>query len=278
MNNQHQIVKTKLPDVKKIIMVTSGKGGVGKSTVASGLALTLARKGYSVGLLDADIFGPSIPTLFKIKDEARPTLIEKNGKHFMEPFIRLGLKIMSIGFFFDEKQAVVWRGPMVTNALKQLLTETEWGQLDYLIIDTPPGTGDVLITLLQNFYISGAIVVTTPQQMALADVQKAIGMLNDEHIGIPILGIVENMSWFTPTKHPEEKYFIFGQGGAQKLSEIFDLAVLTHIPINELICWDCDKGNLTDIFDDPNIDSAFKQLAYAVINQKKEYRYTGNKL
>ncbi len=273
MNNQQQIVKTKLPDIKKIIMVTSGKGGVGKSTIASGLALTLAREGYSVGLLDADIFGPSIPTLFKIKDEARPTLIEKNGKHFMEPFIRLGLKIMSIGFFFDEKQAVVWRGPMVTNALRQLLTETEWGQLDYLIIDTPPGTGDVLITLLQNFYISGAIVVTTPQKMSIADVQKAVNMLQDEHIGIPILGIVENMSWFTPTKHPDEKYLIFGQGGAQKLSEVFNLPVLAQIPINELICQDCDKGNLSDIFEDPNIDSAFKQLAYDVINQKKEYRY-----
>lgn len=273
MNNQHQIVKTELPNIKKIIMVTSGKGGVGKSTVASGLALTLAREGYSVGLLDADIFGPSIPTLFQIKDEARPTLIEKNGKQLMEPFIRLGLKIMSIGFFFDEKQAVIWRGPMVTNALKQLLTETEWGQLDYLIIDTPPGTGDVLITLLQTFYISGAIVVTTPQQMALADVQKAISMLKDEHIGVPILGIVENMSWFTPTKHPDEKYLIFGQGGAQKLSEVFNLPVLTQIPINELICHNCDKGNLSDIFEDPNIDSAFKKLAYHVINQKKEYRY-----
>jgi ATP-binding protein involved in chromosome partitioning len=273
MNHKNQIVKIKLPDVKKIIMVTSGKGGVGKSTVASGLALTLAREGYSIGLLDADIFGPSIPTLFKIKDEARPTLIEKNGKQLMEPFIRFGLKIMSIGFFFDEKQAVVWRGPMVTNALKQLLSETEWGQLDYLIIDTPPGTGDVLITLLQNFYVSGAIVVTTPQQMALADVQKAIGMLKDEHIGVPILGIVENMSWFTPTKHPEEKYLIFGQGGAQKLSEVFNLPVLAQIPINELICQDCDKGNLTDIFDDQNVDSAFKQLACAVKNQKKEYRF-----
>ncbi|NCC99787.1 MAG: ATP-binding protein [Bacteroidia bacterium] len=273
MNNQHQIVKTKLPDVKKIIIVTSGKGGVGKSTIASGLALTLAREGYSVGLLDADIFGPSIPTLFKIKDEARPTLINKNGKNLMEPFIRLGLKIMSIGFFFDEKQAVVWRGPMVTNAIKQLLTETEWGQLDYLIIDTPPGTGDVLITLLQNFYISGAIVVTTPQKMSIADVQKAINMLQDEHIGIPILGIVENMSWFTPTKHTGEKYFIFGQGGAQKLSEVFNLPVLAQIPINELICQDCDKGNLSDIFEDTNIDSAFKQLAYDVINQKKKYQY-----
>ena len=273
MNNQQQIVKTKLPDIKKIIMVTSGKGGVGKSTIASGLALTLAREGYSVGLLDADIFGPSIPTLFKINDEARPTLVNKNGKNLMEPLVRLGLKIMSIGFFFDEKQAVVWRGPMVTNAIKQLLTETEWGQLDYLIIDTPPGTGDVLITLLQTFYISGAIVVTTPQQMALADVQKAIGMLNDKHIGVPILGIVENMSWFTPIKHPDEKYLIFGQGGAQKLSEVFNLAVLTQIPINELICHNCDKGNLSDIFEDPNIDSAFKKLAYHVINQKKKYQY-----
>jgi len=266
MNNQHQIVKTKLPDIHKIIMVTSGKGGVGKSTVASGLALTLAREGYSVGLLDADIFGPSIPTLFKIKDEERPTVMEKNGKQIMEPFNRFGIKIMSIGFFIDEKQAVIWRGPMVTNAVKQLLIETEWGELDYLIIDTPPGTGDVLITLLQSFYVSGAIVVTTPQQMALADVQKAINMLQDKHIGTPILGVVENMSWFTPTMHPQEKYFIFGEGGAQKLFENFNIPVLTQIPINELICQGADKGNLKVIFEDLNIKLAFKRLVDAVIN------------
>lgn len=276
MKNQNNIAKTKIPDVKKIIMVTSGKGGVGKSTVASGLALTLAREGYSVGLLDADIFGPSIPTLFKIKDDDRPVLTEKNGKQLMEPFNRLGLKIMSIGFFFDEKQAVVWRGPMVTNAIKQLLTETDWGLLDYLIIDTPPGTGDVLITLLQSFYISGAIVVTTPQKMSIADVQKAINMLQDQHIGIPILGIVENMSWFTPTKHPDEKYLIFGEGGAQRLSDIFNIPVLTQIPVNELICQDCDNGNLSSLLDEQNIESAFKQLTDTVINQKKEYRYLNN--
>jgi len=269
MNNQHQIVKTKLPDIQKIIMVTSGKGGVGKSTVASGLALTLAREGYSVGLLDADIFGPSIPTLFKIKDEERLTVMEKNGKQIMEPFNRFGIKIMSIGFFIDEKQAVIWRGPMVTNAVKQLLIETEWGELDYLIIDTPPGTGDVLITLLQSFYVSGAIVVTTPQQMALADVQKAINMLQDKHIGTPILGVVENMSWFTPTMHPQEKFFIFGEGGAQKLSENFNIPVLTQIPINELICQGADKGNLKVIFEDLNIKLAFKRLVDAVINHKK---------
>jgi len=269
MNNQHQIVKTKLPDIQKIIMVTSGKGGVGKSTVASGLALTLAREGYSVGLLDADIFGPSIPTLFKIKDEERLTVMEKNGKQIMEPFNRFGIKIMSIGFFIDEKQAVIWRGPMVTNAVKQLLIETEWGELDYLIIDTPPGTGDVLITLLQSFYVSGAIVVTTPQQMALADVQKAINMLQDNHIGTPILGVVENMSWFTPTMHPQEKFFIFGEGGAQKLSENFNIPVLTQIPINELICQGADKGNLKVIFEDLNIKLAFKRLVDAVINHKK---------
>lgn len=273
MNNKNNIIKTKLPNVNKIIMVTSGKGGVGKSTVASGLALSLTREGYSVGLLDADIFGPSIPTLFKIKNEDKPAIAEKDGKQLMEPFNRLGLKIMSIGFFFDEKQAVVWRGPMVTNAIKQLLTQTDWGKLDYLIIDTPPGTGDVLITLLQSFYISGTIVVTTPQKMSIADVQKAVNMLQDKHIGVPILGIVENMSWFTPTKHPDEKYLIFGQGGAQKLSDIFNIPVLTQIPVNELICQDCDNGNLSSLFDDSNIESAFKLLVKSVIYQKKEYKY-----
>jgi ATP-binding protein involved in chromosome partitioning len=272
-----QIERVTLPNIKKIIMIASGKGGVGKSTVAAGLALSLAKEGYSVGLLDADIFGPSIPTMYNLKDVERPAITEKNGKNLMEPYIRFGVKIMSIGFFFDEEQAVIWRGPMVSNVLKQLLTETDWGNLDYLIIDTPPGTGDIPITLLQNFYISGAIVVTTPQIVSLADVQKAIGMFRDKTIGVPLLGIVENMSWFTPSKHPDEKYFLFGKGGGEKLMKQFNSPLLTQIPINETVCHDCDNGNLKDIFNDRDIKLAFQLLVDKVINQKKEFHYIHSK-
>lgn len=269
----HQIEKTILPDVDKIIMVVSGKGGVGKSTVAAGLALSLALEGYAVGLLDADIFGPSVPTLFNLTNVERPTLIEKDGRHIMEPFVRFGIKIMSIGFFFDPKQAVIWRGPMVSNALKQLMTETLWGKLDYLIIDTPPGTGDIHITLMQQFKISGAIVVTTPQVLAMSDVQKNIGMLRDENIGVPVLGIVENMSWFSPSKHPDEKYFLFGKGGGELLSKTFNIPLLAQIPVNENICAECDKGNLKILYNDKNIKSAFDAIVDRLINPKKEFFY-----
>lgn len=272
MNSENHIEKTSLPDIKKMILVASGKGGVGKSTVAAGLALSLAREGYAVGMLDADIFGPSVPTLFNLKDVDKPAAIEKNGKNHMIAFERFGIKVMSIGFFFDEKQAVIWRGPLVSNVLKQLLTETEWGKLDYLIIDAPPGTGDILITLLQNFYISGAIVVTTPQCLALSDVKKSISMLIDKQIGIPVIGIVENMAWFTPTKHPDEKYYLFGKGGGEILSKEFNLPVLTQIPVNELISEYCDKGRLHEIFKDKNIENAFDLLADRVMNQKKSFR------
>jgi ATP-binding protein involved in chromosome partitioning len=272
MNPENKIEKISLPDIKKMILVASGKGGVGKSTVAAGLALSLAREGYNVGLLDADIFGPSVPTLFNLKEVERPSAIEKNGKTLMLPFERFGIKVMSIGFFFDEKQAVIWRGPLVSNVLKQLLTETEWGKLDYLIIDAPPGTGDILITLLQNFYISGALVVTTPQCIALADVKKSITMLIDKNIGIPVLGIVENMAWFTPVSHPDEKYFLFGKGGGETLSKEFNLPLLAQIPVNELISENCDKGRVHEIFNDKNIDKAFGMLVDKILNLKKTFR------
>ncbi|MBP7613983.1 MAG: P-loop NTPase, partial [Paludibacter sp.] len=174
---ENVIVKNKLPNIGKVIMVASGKGGVGKSTVAAGLALSLALEGYSVGLLDADIYGPSIPTLFNLGNEERPAMLEHEGKHLIEPYIRFGIKVMSIGFFFDSQQAIIWRGPMMANGLKQMMNDTNWGKLDYLIIDTPPGTGDVHITLLQEFNINAALVVTTPQLVAKADVQKVINML-----------------------------------------------------------------------------------------------------
>ncbi len=265
MQKNHSIEKTDLPDIKEIILVVSGKGGVGKSTVAAGLAYSLLKEGYSVGLLDADIFGPTVPTLMNLHDVERPVWIEKDGKQVMEPLERFGIKVMSIGFFFEPEQAVVWRGPMVSNVLKQLVTETNWGELDYLIIDTPPGTGDIHITLLQEFNITGALVVTTPQLVAIADVQKAISMLRDKTIGVPVLGIIENMSWFTPTKHPDEKYFLFGKGGGEKLSKMFNVPLLAQIPMNEIISTSCDEGKINELFKDSQVKSGFDNLTDRIL-------------
>jgi ATP-binding protein involved in chromosome partitioning len=269
MDQKHPIPKIKLPNIKSIILVASGKGGVGKSTVAAGMAMALAAEGYSVGLFDADIFGPSVPTLMNLQEAGRPVMISKEGKQVMEPYVRLGIKVMSIGFFFEPEQAAIWRGPMVSNVLKQLLTETDWGELDYLIVDTPPGTGDIPITLLQEFFIDNALVVTTPQLVAIADVQKAIGMLQDEVIGVPVLGIVENMAWFTPTKHPEEKYFLFGQGGGELLSQTFDIPLIAQIPINETICSICDGGKLGELFKDPAVKAGFDRIIDCILNFEK---------
>ena len=264
--NKSPFERIMIPTIKNMIMVSSGKGGVGKSTVAAGIALFLAKKGYSVGLMDADIYGPSVPTLFNLKDE-HPLTIELDGKTKIEPFIRFGIKVNSLGFFIDPMQAVLWRGPMATNAIKQLMNDTHWGELDFLIIDTPPGTGDIHLTLLQQYEISGAIVVTTPQLVALDDVQKAITMFKNEQVGVPVLGIVENMSWFTPSKHPEEKYFLFGRGGGEKLSKIFNVPLIAQILINENICQSCDEGKLNTLFDDKEIETAFSSLSAAILPQ-----------
>ena len=258
--------KIAIPSIKNMIMVSSGKGGVGKSTVAAGIALSLAMKGYSVGLMDADIYGPSVPTLFNLKDE-HPLTTEVDGKTKIEPFIRFGIKVNSLGFFVNPMDAVLWRGPMASNAIKQLMNDTNWGELDFLIIDTPPGTGDIHLTLLQQYEISGAIVITTPQLVALNDVQKAITMFKNERVGVPVLGIVENMSWFTPSKHPDEKYYLFGQGGGKKLSEIFNVPLIAQIPINENICQSCDEGKLDILFDDNEVKIAFTNLTDAFLYQ-----------
>ncbi|KAB2822079.1 MAG: Mrp/NBP35 family ATP-binding protein [Paludibacter sp.] len=261
--------KIKLPNINNMIVVASGKGGVGKSTVAAGLALSLALEGYSVGLMDADLYGPSVPTLFHLQNE-HPAAVEHEGKTLMEPFIRFGIKVMSVGFLIDPKQAVLWRGPMASNALKQLMNETMWGNLDYLIIDTPPGTGDIHLTLLQQYEISGSVIVTTPQLIALDDVQKAIAMFRNKHVGVPILGIVENMAWFTPSKHPDEKYFLFGQGGGKKLSELFAIPLIAQIPVNENICQSCDEGNLNILVKDEEVKKAFSSLVDGILNHKNE--------
>jgi ATP-binding protein involved in chromosome partitioning len=266
MEKHQPIEKTILPEIKNIIIVASGKGGVGKSTVAAGLALSLAKEGYATGLFDGDIYGPSVPTLFNLND-VRPPVIEKDGRNRIVPFERFGIKLMSIGFFVEPSQAVLWRGLLVSNSAKQLINDTLWGSLDYLIIDTPPGTGDIHITLLQQFNISGAIIVTTPQEVAIADVQKAIQMYRNEHVGVPVYGIIENMAWFTPANHPSEKYFLFGRGGGQKLSEKFNIPLIAQIPISETICESCDKGNVNEVLNDPIVYAGFETLVNDIISK-----------
>jgi ATP-binding protein involved in chromosome partitioning len=265
MDKQQVFEKTKFPGIKNIIVVASGKGGVGKSTVAAGLALSLALEGYSTGLMDADLYGPSIPVLFDLQGQ-KPVAREQDGKTIIEPFLRSGIKLMSIGFFIDPQQAILWRGPLASKALKELLNETNWGNLDYLIIDTPPGTGDIHITLLQQFEIAGVLIVTTPQLVAISDVKKAIAMFCDESVGAPVLGIVENMAWFVPSLHPDEKYFLFGQGGGEALSKSFNIPLLTQIPFNESICSSCDAGRMNDLFDDKGLKEGFDHLVKCIIN------------
>jgi ATP-binding protein involved in chromosome partitioning len=265
-SNQH-LEKTATPNIKNIILVASGKGGVGKSTVAAGLALSLSLEGYSVGLFDADIYGPSIPTLFNLINEY-PVMIDNGGKPRIEPFEKLGIKVMSIGFFINNHQPLLWRGPMASTSLKQLMNNTDWGNLDYLIVDTPPGTGDIHLTLLQQFNVTGAIVVTTPQNMALTDVQKAIGMFFNDHVGVPVLGIVENMSWFTPSIHPDEKYCLFGKGGGEFLANEFNIPLLAQIPLTERLCNSCDEGKLNELLADTTVKKAFDLLLDGILKNK----------
>lgn len=237
-----------LPGVKNIIAVASGKGGVGKSTVSVNLALGLAEQGANVGLLDADIYGPSVPIMLGIRDE-RPMMTEVNGKGKIVPVEKYGIKAISIGLLVDEKQAMVWRGPMASSAIKQFITDVHWGDLDYLIIDLPPGTGDVHLTLVQSVPVTGAVVVSTPQPVAAADAKKAIMMFKQPQINIPILGMVENMAYFTPAELPENKYYIFGKGGAKKMAEQFELPFLGEVPLVQGIREGGDNG-LPAVLDD----------------------------
>lgn len=230
-----------LPGVKNIIGVSSGKGGVGKSTVAANLAIALAAKGYKVGILDADIFGPSLPKMFGVEGE-QIYMVSQQGRDWIEPVEKYGVKMLSIGFMVDPDKAVLWRGSMASNALKQLIGDAWWGDLDYFIIDMPPGTSDIHLTLVQTLGITGAIVVSTPQEVALADARKGIAMFRTPQVNVPILGIVENMAWFTPAPHPDEKYYIFGDGGAAKLAKEMDVELLARIPLVAEICQKMDAG------------------------------------
>ncbi|MGA2823172.1 MAG: Mrp/NBP35 family ATP-binding protein [Bacteroidales bacterium] len=231
-----------LKNVKNIIAVGSGKGGVGKSTVAVNLAIALAHMGAKVGLLDADIYGPSIPMMLGLKND-RPRIIERDGKNWIIPIEKFGLKVLSIGFFVDQSKALIWRGPMISSALKQLLAEAIWDELDYMVIDLPPGTGDIPLTLIQNFPLTGAIIVSTPQEMAITDVRKAADMFNTEAIRIPIIGLVENMSYFVPPDMPDKKYYIFGKSGCAKLAADLSIPLLGQIPIVTAISDAGDQGS-----------------------------------
>lgn len=254
-----------LPGVKNIIAVSSGKGGVGKSTVAANLAVALARSGADVGLIDADIYGPSIPTMFNCEFE-QPGIVQEDGKNKIVPIQQYGVKLISIGFLTNSEDAVVWRGPMASSALRQFITDAKWGDLDYLIIDLPPGTSDIHLTLVQAVPVTGALVITTPQKVALADAQKGISMFKQPQINVPILGLVENMAWFTPEELPDNKYFIFGENGGKKLAEKNNIELLGQIPIVQSICESGDSGYPAAL-KDGDISDAFKHLAESVAQQ-----------
>jgi len=254
-----------LPGVKNIIAVSSGKGGVGKSTVAVNLAVALARKGYATGLLDADIFGPSVPRMFNA-EQYKPDVHSENGSDRIIPMKKYGVSILSIGFFVKDSEAVIWRGPMASSFLKQLINQGEWGELDYLIFDLPPGTSDIHLTLVQEVPVTGAVVVTTPQEVALADARKGIAMFRSESINVPVLGLVENMSFFVAPELPGRRYYIFGKEGGSRLAAEAGVELLGQIPIEESICDGGDAGTPAAL-NDTETGNAFIRVAEAVVRQ-----------
>ncbi|MEN6455047.1 MAG: Mrp/NBP35 family ATP-binding protein [Prolixibacteraceae bacterium] len=262
----HQMERPVLPGVKNIIAVASGKGGVGKSTVAVNLAVSMAKTGASVGLIDADIFGPSIPKMFGA-ESMTPAGDKVDGREVIQPLICYGVKILSIGFFVAVEDALVWRGPMASNALKQLITQGNWGELDYLLIDLPPGTSDIHLTLVQTVPVTGAIIVTTPQDVALADVVKGVNMFRSKTVDVPVLGLVENMAWFTPEELPQNKYYIFGKDGGKRLAEQMDLPLLGQIPLVQGIREGGDEGKPVANDQNSPLGRAFLDLAANTIRQ-----------
>ncbi len=255
-----------LPGVKNIIAVSSGKGGVGKSTVAANLAVSLARLGHRVGLLDCDIFGPSMPKMFQIED-ARPYSENIDGRDLIIPIEKYGIKILSIGFFVDPATPTLWRGGMASNALKQLIGDAAWGELDYFILDTPPGTSDIHLTLVQTLPITGAVIVSTPQQVALADARKGINMYRNEKVNVPILGLVENMAWFTPEAHQDEKYYLFGREGVKQLAQEMQVPLLGQIPVVQSICENADNGTPISLDATSPVAQAFLQMAARTVTE-----------
>lgn len=256
--------KIPMDGVKNIIVIASGKGGVGKSTVAANLAIAFARNGLRTALVDADIYGPSIPKMFGLENE-RPDVSANGDKEMMFPIEKFGVKIMSIGFFVAPNQSLIWRGPMASSAITQLFENTQWGDIDYMFVDFPPGTGDIQLTAVQKLNLTGAVIVTTPQGIALNDVRKAASMFHNPDIKVPILGIIENMSWFTPEKHPDEEYFIFGKGGGQKIASEYDTVLLGQVPLVMEVGEAAEQGK--SVFNQSNkeVVSVFERIALKLI-------------
>lgn len=255
-----------LSGVKNIIAVIAGKGGVGKSTVAANLAIALQKKGYEVGILDADIMGPSVPMMFGVEGQ-QPGMIEREGKPVMVPLENYGVKILSLGFFVQPNQALMWRGSMINNAFNQLMKDSEWGNLDYLVIDMPPGTGDIQLTLAQSYNVRGTVLVTTPQKVATADVRRAAMMYRQDKLTIPILGLVENMSYFTPDELPDKKYYIFGKGATEELARELEIPILGRIPIKEKVAESGDGGTPVTLSDENGLADSFIEIANNVVNE-----------
>ncbi len=258
--------KIPMEGVKNIIVIASGKGGVGKSTVAANLAVSMSRNGFKTALVDADIYGPSIPRMFGIED-AKPDITAFGDKQMMFPIVKYGVKIMSIGFFIERNQSLIWRGPMAANAVTQLFENTEWGDIDYMIVDFPPGTSDIQLTTVQKLNLTGAVIVTTPQEISLNDARKAATMFNNPDLKVPILGIIENMSWFTPEKHPDEIYYLFGKGGGLKLAKEFDTLLLGQVPMVLEVGEAAEKG--LSIFSQNNkyVVTAFEKIAELLLTK-----------
>ncbi|MCK5677374.1 MAG: Mrp/NBP35 family ATP-binding protein [Flavobacteriaceae bacterium] len=255
-----------IPGIKNIIAVASGKGGVGKSTITANLAISLSKMGFSVGVLDADVYGPSMPIMFDVVNE-RPTTVEIDGKAKMKPIENYGIKILSLGFFTDPNQAVIWRGAMATKALNQMIFDAHWGELDFLLIDLPPGTGDIHLTMVQAVPITGAVIVSTPQNIALADAKRGVAMFQQDNINVPVLGIVENMSYFTPAELPNNKYYIFGKDGAKHLAEDLGATLLGEIPLVQSIRESGDVGHPVALQEDSPLEEAFNEVTKNMLTQ-----------
>lgn len=261
--------KIKLPGVKKIIVVASGKGGVGKSTVSANLAIGLAREGFKTALVDADIYGPSIPRMLGIEN-LRPDVSANGDKEIFFPAKKFGVEIMSIGFFVEKDQGLIWRGPMAAKVITQLFENSQWGDIDYMIVDFPPGTGDIQLTTIQTLNVDGAIIVTTPQEIALNDARKAASMFRNDDLKVPLIGVVENMSWFTPANHPEEKYFIFGNGGGKNMAAELNTKLLGQVPLVMEIGEAAEKGIPIYNQKDTNTLEAFDNIVKAVTKENKD--------
>ena len=264
--NPNLIKGKSIPGIKNIIAVASGKGGVGKSTITANLAVTLSKMGYKVGVLDADIYGPSIPMMFDVVNE-RPLSTTIDGKSKMKPLENYGVKVLSIGFFTSPEQAVIWRGPMASKALNQLIFDAAWGDLDYMLIDLPPGTGDIHLSIMQSMPITGAVVVSTPQPVALADARRGVAMFQQENIQVPVIGIIENMAYFTPEELPENKYYIFGKEGAKNLSNDLNIPFLGEIPLVQSIREAGDNGRPAALQENTTLSDAFEKLTKGVIKE-----------